>query len=447
LRTARIKDTITHTIAQQILLKLSMFLAMVFGNLAVAIAQLPIHSIQGDGATSPYSNQFVTLDTSIVTAKGNGLFFAQTPPDKVDANIRTSEGLWIQYGQATNLEVGMRFIASGVVAEDGNSNTVLIAESVKVVPGRMDPVPISLGTLSGLMDRSDLIYEYFEGQLVWIDSAVVTRAYQPGSIFEINPLGKRTFREPGISYPGSEPGLPQFDGNPERLLFEPGRFTAPVDQPHLAGTVVQTLGVIVERREGYAIWPLQFQFTPPDSPVAIPADNPGTLSIASLNLEIFDAKGPLYPLRLNKVARYIRDIAGFPDVIGLQEINSSRELRDLVTAIGPTPDGYPYEWYINTGNGNSSIHSAYLYKQCLMTPEFSRLGVFESHSYGGALHDRPPLLMRFSDPENPERTIRIINLHLRSLIGIEGTNSRFVRTKRHEQAISVARMIKRATGG
>jgi hypothetical protein len=38
-------------------------------------------------------------------------------------------------------------------------------------------------------------------------------------------------------------------------------------------------------------------------------------------------------------------------------------------------------------------------------------------------------------------TLQVLNLHLRSLIGIEGSTAGFVRNKRHQQAISIANMV------
>src|SRR5690606_25188413 len=257
----------------------------------------------------------------------------------------------------------------------------------------------------------------------------------------INPLGTRCFREPGISYPVIKPGVPQFDGNPEILKVEFNRFMADPMYALPAGSIFMTTGIIVQRRDYYALWPINFQviFTPQFATTNV--DSPESLTIASANLLLFDHLRADFKLRNKKAAAYVKDVMGYPDVIALQEISSARALDELVKEIGPTPEGFDYQYYFQPGNLYSSLHLAYLYKPCLDSVSFIRLGTFEKMSTGETLHDRPPLLMEIYFNNSGMPKIQILNLHMRSLNGIEGPNQKFVKDKRHEQAISVHRMI------
>ncbi|CAD6949135.1 unnamed protein product [Tilletia controversa] len=53
------------------------------------------HDIQGAGFLSPYSGQNVTNVRGIVTAKGNGGYYIQTPASAWDSDDKTSEGVFV----------------------------------------------------------------------------------------------------------------------------------------------------------------------------------------------------------------------------------------------------------------------------------------------------------------------------------------------------------------
>ncbi|KAL9932553.1 hypothetical protein V8E36_008670 [Tilletia maclaganii] len=53
------------------------------------------HDIQGNSFLSPYSGQVVSNVRGIVTAKGNGGYYLQTPASAWDSDDRTSEGLFV----------------------------------------------------------------------------------------------------------------------------------------------------------------------------------------------------------------------------------------------------------------------------------------------------------------------------------------------------------------
>ena len=404
-------------------------------------SQLKVSEIQGNEAISPYLDQFIQLDTVIVTATGQGFLFVESPDVELDTHNISSHGLWILYSGPKDYKVNDLIIAEGVVNEDGNRNTVLVASGVQLVGSIEEHTPWNIDNLRSLSTRDKVTYESLEGRIVHITNAYLVAPLDIGQQAAINPLGTRCFREPGISYPDIRQGIPQFDGNPEILKVEFNRFMADPMYALPAGSIFMTTGIIVQRRDYYALWPINFQviFTPQFNTVDI--DSPESLTIASANLLLFDHLRSDFKLRNKKAAAYVKNVMGYPDVIALQEISSARALEELVEEIGLTPEGFDYQYYFQPGNLYSSLHLAYLYKPCLDSVSFKRLGTFEKMSTGETLHDRPPLLMEiyFNNPALPK--IQVLNLHLRSLNGIEGPNQRFVRDKRHEQAISVHRMI------
>ncbi|HEX5563324.1 MAG TPA: endonuclease, partial [Sporosarcina sp.] len=83
---------------------------------------LQIHDIQGDGHTSPFENQTVEGVEGIVTYKyvlnGSTYYHIQTPDDKRDGNLNTSEAIVLYSGKdAWNLSVGDLVSVTGKVSE------------------------------------------------------------------------------------------------------------------------------------------------------------------------------------------------------------------------------------------------------------------------------------------------------------------------------------------
>lgn len=408
--------------------------------LSSLLGQIPISAIQGTGEISPYLGEKVRTEAVRITAVGTGTIFTQSLPADIDNNELTSEGLWIQFSNA-GLEPGDIVQCEGVIAEDGSGNTIMIAENINKTGERSEPSPVKLDTIFDLRDRSLLTYESLEGQLISFEMGLTSEPSERSNVILVNPYGQRSFREPGVSYPNTITGIPQFDENPELISIIPGRFFD-IDLTELqAGSSITCTGVVVQRPGEYAVWPTFLGVESNDDIEAPPIDDELTMSIASLNLRQFGTDDRNFSTRMVKAATYIKEIAGYPDILALQEIKDRNALERLIKEIGQTPEGYEYSYYFNPGSSSSSIHCAYLYKNCFQNVEFRRLGLFESLGSGGVLHDRPPLLMSFEHPEDSTRMMRVLNLHLRSLNGIEGSSASFVRQKRYEQAVSVAQMI------
>ncbi|NJO86718.1 MAG: hypothetical protein HC821_01180, partial [Lewinella sp.] len=199
------------------------------------------------------------------------------------------------------------------------------------------------------------------------------------------------------------------------------------------------IGILEEFTSGYELSP-----TNPVNLVASELQRPvrsktsTELTVASSNVLFLVNDQSNYPTQLTKVVNYLANSLDFPDVIALQELGGQAELEDLIFRLRQAnPERGDYRGFVGSGPG--SIHCAFLVKRYLSNPVFLELGTSELLSSGGILHDRPPLLLRLRLPQDPQTELQVLNLHLRSLNGIE--TEAFVRRKRYEQSLSVARMV------
>ncbi len=76
-----------------------------------------IFDIQGAGLSSPYDGQNITTTSNIVTAVGPDGFAMQTPDDRTDGNLQTSDGIWVYTGGNPTVKAGDMVNVSGKVAE------------------------------------------------------------------------------------------------------------------------------------------------------------------------------------------------------------------------------------------------------------------------------------------------------------------------------------------
>ena len=95
---------------------LSVLLAL--AALPLAAADVPIHDLQGAGASSPLAGQAVTT-TGVVTALRTNGFYLQAPDAEADADPATSEGVFVFTSSAPPSAAarGSRVRVSGSVVE------------------------------------------------------------------------------------------------------------------------------------------------------------------------------------------------------------------------------------------------------------------------------------------------------------------------------------------
>ncbi|HUO87101.1 MAG TPA: endonuclease/exonuclease/phosphatase family protein, partial [Thermoanaerobaculia bacterium] len=417
--------------------------------------ELEIWQIQGSGLASPFAGAAVTTADNVVTAVGPDGFFIQTPAARSDADPATSDGLFVFTGAANppaglGVAPGARVDVTGTVVEFFDLTELSGAVEVTVL-SCCEPLPAPVvfdaSTPSTSPPASQI--ERFEGMLVTVTDADATA---PTDRFGDTPLvaaGGRAFREPGILFPGL-PGLPVWDGNPEIFEVDFDRLIPGFGEPLNAGATVSATGPLGFAFGDYQIWPTEATWTNADVLRPVRAAASGEMTIASFNvLRLFDTSDdpavddPLpapaaVATQLTKLAGYVVDVLGRPDVLAVQEVENLFILEELAAAIAATDAAAVYTAYLEEGHDVGGIDSGFLVRDTVAVHAVTQLGFAETLSLDGSpLHDRPPLQLEGTWQQGGQTLdFVVINLHQRSLSGIE-TSAR-TRQKRLEQAESVA---------
>lgn len=425
-----------------------------------------IFEIQGNGFDSPFIGAIVTTNANIVTAVGTNRFAMQTPDARADADPDTSNGIIVFTGAAPGVAVGDLVDVTGEVieffglTEFSNSPTVTVISSGNPLPA---PVVLDATRPSPLAPQDPLEFERIEGMYVTLASGRVCSGNQsfgsdPIAEVWITAAPDRCLREPGIEYPGL-PGLPVWDGNPEVFELDPNALGLP-NLSINGGASFSAEGVIGFEFGGYELWPTSLTVTDVTLPVPVRQRNPGEFTIGSLNLlRLFDdiddppdAAGrddtvvstADYQIALTKRARYIVEVLGAPDVLGVQEVESLKVMNDLADAIRALDPAIDYSAFLVEGNDVGTIDVGFLTRETVTVDAITQLGADELLSVDGSLlHDRPPLLLegRYTGNGAPFAFAVMVN-HTRSLGGIDDpTNGPRVRQKRLEQAQSIAQKV------
>ncbi len=173
---------------------------------------LEIFEIQGNGFTSPFAGQGIATVDNVVTAVGPEGFFIQTPVVRDDNEIDTSNGIYVYTASAPGVSVGDGVDVAGSVAEF-REFTEFSAGSLVTVVSSGNPIPAAIVFDSNVPSPDPtapscaIEFECYEGMLVEITDGTVTGPNQRFStdlIAEvyITAASERTFREPGIEFPG-----------------------------------------------------------------------------------------------------------------------------------------------------------------------------------------------------------------------------------------------------
>ncbi|MEM6395152.1 MAG: endonuclease/exonuclease/phosphatase family protein [Bacteroidota bacterium] len=419
-------------------MKLLLTPLLILAVMPVAYGQNLLHTydIQGAGNTSPFIGQTVIVESAVVVASGPG--FAYIQDLQGDNDPSTSDGLLLEDNSLGQLSVGVLVTARGIVREfDRQTSLAGPGFTFSVLGSEPLPVPVELLVDTTPSEVPDL--EKYEGMYVEFDVTVGGPSRNSGNA-NVYTTDSRPMREPGIEAPGID-GLPVYDGNPELMTYNPDGFGQSDNRFLNAGATFSGRGVLFEDGCCYELAPTE--------PVAYSSSDPTTvvrdiqndeITIASLNLLNFDNQESDFDVRLDKLTSYISTQMGYPQILAVQEAWGIQELDALAFQLRQTnPIDGDYRVYLGTGTGD--ISNGYLVSAQLPEPSISELGINEFLSIGGILHDRPPMLLSMELDDTEQTRLQVLNLHMRSLNGIEGSSSDFVRTKRFEQSVSVANMV------
>lgn len=414
-------------------------------GLAGQTPQLTISEIQGTGTESPWLAQQVETSGNTVTATAFDRFFIQSPAELEDGDPLTSEGLMVYTGGPPPVSAGDVVRVQGVVMEVGHT-TALGGSLLKVAitgTNALLPSPVRLdAAFPGPAPGPFPDLEQVEGMRISFDGTFCGPT-NPLSLTPLTANGQRPFREPGIRWPG-RPGLPVWDGNPEIFWLDPNALGQPNKTDLVAGQTVSALGVLQQEAIGYVALPSSYLVEGAAEAPPVPPATQDELTIGSINCLQFLPDAPDRITKAKKLAAFIARQMRLPDVVALQEVGTATELDELIFYLKFEDPTAQYEAYLLPGN--DQINVAYLVKSTLFGPLVSQLGKDETFGGGFTLHDRPPLLLEALPAQRPDIELTVLNLHMRSLNGIEGPDSSFVRLKRDAQARSVAEMVQSLQG-
>lgn len=425
-----------------------------------------IYEIQGPGLSSPFTNQVVTTRNNVVTAVGKDGFFIQTPSERSDNDISTSDGVFVYTGTLPTVSTGDLIEVTGKVIEYFGFTEFSNPEITIVGTGQIpSPVPFNSSVPSPFQPQSPIEYEKYEGMLISIDGGTVTESNQRFAS-DINAEvyivagGNRAYREKGVQYPGlGIPSIPVWDGNPEVFELDPDRLGLPNGIIN-AGSSFDAVGVLGYEFSGYEFWPASLNVREKELPGPVRLKTPDEFTVGSLNTyRLFDAVKDgtetvvsiaEYTRRLKKASLYIREVLKSPDVLAVQEVEKLGVLQDLSYRISSDDPSITYIPFLEEGNDIGGIDVGFLVRSDRVAvnavTQLNKYETFIDPTDGSVdiLHDRPPLQLDGSFIINgmPFYPITVIAVHNRSLSDIESpTDGPRVRQKRLEQSQSIARTV------
>jgi len=310
-----------------------------------------IHDIQGTAHISPLNGQQVSDVSGVVTAKSATGFWMQDP--QPDADLATSEGIFVYTGTAPTVAVADSVTVSGTVSEyrsggtSGTNNlttteiaapTVTVAAHNASLPaptlvgsgGRVPPATVIEDDATGDVENSGVFdpasdgidfWESMEGMRTEIDNAAVVGPRNSYGEIPVVPQGSTTRTNRGGIV------LQSNDANPERVLLD----------DVLAATPTANVG---DTLSGAATGVLDYSFgnfkllvtsTPSVTSGGIAAETTATpttdeLSTATFNVENLDPSDP--QSKFDGLAAQIVGNLKSPDLVALEEVQDNNGATD-----------------------------------------------------------------------------------------------------------------------
>ncbi len=433
-----------------------------------------IFEIQGAGAASLFDGSTVTSLGNVVTAVAPNGFFMQTPEARSDLDVDTSDGIFVFTGAAPSVAVGDLVDVTGEVDEFFGFTEITTSPIVTVIGTGTVPVPVIFDSFVPSPDPAfpscAIEFECYEGMLVDVADGTVTgpnQRFGPDPVAEvyITAAPARTFREPGVEFPGlGMPPIPTWDGNPEVFELDPDKLGL-TNMMIPAGSSFSAVGVIGFEFGGYEFWPTQLEVNPALLPVPVRPKALLEFTIGSLNMFRFfdDVDDPMtanangevirndfvvstdeYLRRRDKFVGHILDVLGAPDILAVQEVEKIEVLQDLAADIAAVEPSVVYTAHLIEGNDIGTIDVGFFTRETIAVDAVTQFGYTEILTFDGSLlNDRPPLMLEARCiADGADIPVKVIAVHNRSLSRIDDPNSGpRVRQKRLEQAQFVAQLV------
>lgn len=408
---------------------------------------------QGPGGESPVAGAIIQT-TGVVTALKIDGFFIQMAPG--DGDPETSDGIFVYTQSAPTVALGDEVQVNGEVIEFFGLTEFSNGPTVQVLNSGL-PLPPPIPLTSTFPDPNQAVrqLETVESMLVSMANGLVTT---PGRLsFGINNFYAvadgtlRNLREPGLEEPDF-PDLPLFDNNPEAIRIDFDQLTSAVrgvPSHPVAGQTFTAAGPLEYRFGDFRLL-ADDSFSITGSTAAIPVRDAqaGEFTIASFNMQFLETSNVT---KIQKASLAIRNVLKAPDIVAMQEVVDQAALDALATQIGTDDPSLNYTAVVPADSDGFAQEVAYLLKDTVSNTTFSEFGIGLTYPNADegcnaeTLHNRPPYILdcTVTPPGGQAYDITIINLHLRSLSGIDdtGTNGERVRMKRFLAARTLAEHI------
>jgi len=440
-----------------------------------------IFELQGSGSATPFADDFVRLSDNVVTAVADTGFFIQTPTERDDGNINTSNGLFVFTGSGTKVfaSVGDWVDVRGQIVEFFDF-TELTSVSYVTVTSSNNPLPAAVEFDANVPSQNPLTpscaieFECYEGMLIHVANGIAISGSQAfgadiNAEVEVTATGLKALREPGIeiSQTGDSqlPPFPTatydpdiFDENPEIFELDADALGLPSIEIN-GGATFSATGVLAYQFSDYELWPSQLTLTQKEIPVERNAYS-SEISIATQNMERFfdDVDDPnindfaedststaTFQGRVAQASIYFRTLMKSPDIIVLTEVENLNAMQAIADKLNADDASLNYSAFLVEGNDFGGIDIGILSNQTVSNITITQLGANEILQFGNTnrkLHDRPPLWMNATVSKGSiSQEVNILGVHMRSRSGITGSDRERVRNKHFEQSLSVAQMV------
>jgi predicted extracellular nuclease len=381
---------------------------------------VPIWAIQGKETRSPYVLSSISTE-GVVTGVFPDLdgFWIQELVSDNDPS--TSPGIFISTGpNLPDIAPGDLVSVTGRVREAFQQTQLdLYSSSDVVVLGtRFIPVPTALDPPANDVD-SQAYYETLEGSLVSV----------PGSALVVGPTTRYGEYAVVLSkhnldrvWQGQDQGILIHvdDGSSETFETRDDQDVAMA----VGDTVSGLVGVLSYSYGNYKIQPTVNYAVQNQIPQITPLDTlePGHFSVMTWNVEnLFDfvvphpSSPPLpkvreYKISISRVAQTIR-AAGFPTVIGIQEVENLEILEDI--AADPLLAEYDYQAALIEGTDSRGIDVGFLVRG-----DQAVISDIEQYPAPGNITSRPPLMIKVA-LKGSDAKLYFLNNHFTSMSGGE----------------------------
>jgi hypothetical protein len=398
-----------------------------------------IHTIQGNGATSPEVGNTHTIEAIVVgdfqTDDQLQGFFVQEEDSDVDGDPLTSEGIFVYNPNGTDVSVGDVVRITGEIDEFHDltelkniSNVTICSNGATVTPETIN-LPFA--------DASFL--ERFEGMSMNLPQTLtVSDNYELGHYGQFTLSKGRLFNPTNVTEPGTAANELQAKNDLNRIIIDDGSTTSNPSliiypSPQLSATntlrngniVTGITGVLTYSFSKYRVHPTSTPTFTANPRLAAPASGGGTLKVASFNvLNYFNGNGDGsgFPTArgADTASEFTRQrakiisaiVAMSADIVGLMEMENdgygtNSAIQDLVNGLNAAaPVGTTYAFIApDFGLGSDEIKVALIYRVETVTP-VNTPATTTSPPFNSR---RPPLAQTFRENASTKKMTVVVN--------------------------------------